>query len=251
MSYSHRTERSAWLRQRHGEVASRLRSILPNTTWTPLEALERSSNSRLNCRCECGVERGVRVKDLLAGGSTTCRSCALRKRMAKVPEVELKAWSRRANEVPRTSIYEGLEAEFGAGAVARLRSIMAGARGRCTNPSLASYPDYGGRGITFDFGSVFEAVEYALRELGPPPEGRSIDRVDNNQGYTPGNLRWATRREQARNKRQYKRSAEGETIRRIMECRNDVTYETVRQWLAAGISEEEAKIRGKYERSGL
>lgn len=70
---------------------------------------------------------------------------------------------------------------------------------RCTNPENKQYPDYGARGITVcERWMDFEAY-YA--DLGDLPEGMSLDRLDNDRGYEPGNVRWATRLEQNRNRR--------------------------------------------------
>lgn len=73
------------------------------------------------------------------------------------------------------------------------------ARERCNNPSSKRYAYYGGRGITFEF----ESFEQFFKELGPRPAGLTLDRIDNNQGYKPGNVRWATASEQNCNKRNY------------------------------------------------
>jgi hypothetical protein len=132
-----------------------------------------------------------------------------------------------------------------------LLALGAGAKQRCTNPKSVGYANYGGRGIRFMFATVWQFAEWVEHNLGYRPEGRSIDRIDNNRGYEPGNLRWATIQEQARNKRQYCRSVTGERIRKIQALRSDLTYETVRTWIKAGLSDDEILGRVKYARTSL
>ena len=66
------------------------------------------------------------------------------------------------------------------------------ARARCTNPKREGWENYGGRGIKF----LFASFEQFFAELGPRPEGTTLDRKENNGNYAPGNVRWATRKEQ-------------------------------------------------------
>jgi len=77
---------------------------------------------------------------------------------------------------------------------------------RCGNKNDKSWPNYGGRGI-----SVCERwMTYAnfLADMGRRPAGTSLDRIDNNKGYSPDNCRWATVEEQQRNRRNNKLTAE-------------------------------------------
>ncbi|WP_406123041.1 hypothetical protein OHQ89_12630 [Streptomyces canus] len=122
-------------------------------------------------RCECGTEKVVYVHHL--GVNVTSCGCARPKatptRHGKSKTPEYRAW---------------------------VRLIQ-----RCTNPKNTSWKNYGGRGITVDptFRNSFEAF---LREVGPRPSSKhSLDRIDNERGYEPGNLRWATPVVQVANRR--------------------------------------------------
>lgn len=72
------------------------------------------------------------------------------------------------------------------------------AKSRCRNPKHKAWHHYGGRGIEFKF----EHFATFLAHIGPRPSKRhSLDRIDNNSNYELGNVRWATRSEQAKNQR--------------------------------------------------
>lgn len=70
---------------------------------------------------------------------------------------------------------------------------------RCHNPRNKQYKDYGGRGIYVC--DRWRDYKNFLADMGHSPPGRSLDRINNNKGYQPDNCRWATRIEQAGNKR--------------------------------------------------
>lgn len=71
---------------------------------------------------------------------------------------------------------------------------------RCYNPKYKHFAQYGGRGIAVH--QPWHDVTVFASEMGdPPPDAPELDRIDNDKGYEPGNVRWATRLQQMRNQR--------------------------------------------------
>lgn len=114
---------------------------------------------------------------------------------------------------------------------------------RCSNKSNNGYYLYGGRGITVCEKWLSFANFFA--DMGPRPADRSLDRIDNNKGYFPGNCRWATTKEQLENRRIRKDAlfmSYGGVVRRINEWSviTGINRKTLRTRLSRGWTVEEA-----------
>jgi len=161
-----------------------------------LVAIERvpdSGRTTWRFRCDCGTEQNIRLDSVRRGQTQSCGCLNLeaasdtgRKTIVNaIAANRTNGWPSRTHGKSRTPIHRTWRAMLN----------------RCYNQNVPEYRYYGGRGISVC--ERWHKFENFYADVGDRPNGLSIDRINNDGNYEPGNVRWATRLQQARNRREY------------------------------------------------
>lgn len=186
--------------------------------WTVISfhSFNNNNTSNWKCRCDCGNTRLVRNNNLLSGHSLSC-GCL---------QKEVTAERATTHGKSRSRIYH----------------IWGDMVKRCTNDRHKAWRHYGGRGIVvcerwLDF-------ENFLSDMGEPQPGLTIERINNDGNYEPGNCRWATQAEQLRNRRNNRRITINGVTRVASEWAREygISRQVIDHRLKAGWSDEDAVI---------
>ena len=189
--------------------------------WTVIEFDPETTSQKhtpcWKCRCSCGTQRSVRGNNLTWKKKPSLSCGCLNK--------ERSISANTTHGLSRTGAWRSLWHAID----------------RCYNKTHPAYENYGGRGITV-YQLWIDSPEKFLEYMGPRPDGMTIDRIDSNGNYEPGNCRWATNVEQHNNTRTNRLvSCNGETLA-VSEWarRMGVARITLSKRLDAGWSDEKA-----------
>lgn len=122
------------------------------------------------CKCTCGRTKIANGRHLRRGSPVSCGMC-------KIATISKSGRMKYGNTV---------------------YNIWSAMKHRCTNKSNKSYTRYGGRGITV-CDEWMESLDAFVRDMGCPPPGLSLDRIDNDGHYCKENCRWVTPKQQRAN----------------------------------------------------
>lgn len=167
-------------------------TVTSNDVFGRLTALEEVAAGDWLCQCTCGNKVVVRWYRLLSGNN---KSCGCLKRSVLGDHTRRHG---RANS--RITGYSD-----------RAYGVWQAMKDRCNNPNRKDYHRYGGRGI-----GVCErwlSFENFLADMGEPPEGKTLDRLDNDKGYSPDNCAWRSRKEQVHNSTRIKHITIGDVTK--------------------------------------
>jgi hypothetical protein len=157
--------------------------------------------------CDCGNVYETLITQLLKGSTQVCW-CTQRaavKAARQRPEEQARVRAQAvANGIRTAEANKRDKTTHGLTRTHPLYVTWSGMMNRCFNPKQLAYRNYGGRGITvclaWRYFGTFAAEIEQLIGLKPDPK-LTLDRVNNDGNYEPGNVRWATRKEQQANKR--------------------------------------------------
>jgi len=179
-------------------------------------APNKNGRTMWSCICTCGNEKAIRGEHLKNKASTSC-GCF---------HVELKTKHGESPLKKRTTEYQ----------------CWANMKDRCSNKGNHHYKNYGGRGV-YVCSEWAEDFSVFLSDMGrKPTKDHTIERIDNDKGYSPNNCKWVTRGEQVRNRRNsINFTIDGETMCLKDWCRRyGVAYTTARHRMSRGKSIKEA-----------